>query len=171
MFEKGEFVIYETAGVCQVMDVTTIKMDGAQKDRLYYILRPVKESGSSIYCPVDNTKVHIRRIMNRQEAEDLLNEIPDAEELWIPNEKMREDKYREAIRSCDAHRYVQIIKTLYLRRIERMAEKKKITSTDEKYLRVAEDALYAELSIPLQIPKERMSDYIADRLEKAKQEL
>ncbi len=165
MFNKGEYVVYENAGVCKVEDITTIKMAGAQKDRLYYILHPVRDAGSSIYSPVDSDKVRIRKIMSREEADALLNEIPDVEELWIPNEKLRETRYKEAMHTGDGRSYVQIIKTLYFRRRERLAEKKKVTTTDERYLRMAEDALYSELSITLDMPKEKMEEYITTRID------
>ena len=38
---------------------------------------------------------------------------------------------------------------------------------DERYLKLAEENLYSELSIPLGIPKERMAEYIASRIESA----
>ena len=40
MFETGEYVVYGKNGICQVMGVTTMDMEGIPKDRLYYILRP-----------------------------------------------------------------------------------------------------------------------------------
>ena len=41
MFKKGEYVIYGNAGVCQIIDISTLNMHGAPKDKLYYILEPV----------------------------------------------------------------------------------------------------------------------------------
>ena len=39
------------------------------------------------------------------------------------------------------------------------------TAVDERYFRMAEDNLYSELSIALEIPKEEMEKYIAEHLE------
>ncbi|MCD8083479.1 MAG: CarD family transcriptional regulator, partial [Clostridiales bacterium] len=80
-------------------------------------------------------------------------------------EKMREERYRECLKTCDPRDWIKIIKTLYLRRLERTAQGKKITSTDEKYLHMAEDYLYSELQIPLEIPKEKMETYITEQIE------
>ena len=41
MFETGEYVVYGRTGICKVTGVTTMKMDGASGERLYYVLRPV----------------------------------------------------------------------------------------------------------------------------------
>ena len=37
---------------------------------MFYVLEPVFEKASTVYMPVDNDKVVMRRIMNRDEAED-----------------------------------------------------------------------------------------------------
>ena len=41
MFEIGEYIIYGTKGVCQVMDITSMDMDGMPRDTMYYILHPM----------------------------------------------------------------------------------------------------------------------------------
>lgn len=35
MFEKGEYIVYGTTGVCQVMDITTMKQKEALQAKLY----------------------------------------------------------------------------------------------------------------------------------------
>ncbi len=164
MFDKGEFIIYGTTGVCKVEDITRMQMQGVPNDRLFYVLLPSGQKGGRIFTPVDNAKTPMRRILSREEASLLIDEIPGIEELWITNEKMREEKYKECMKSCDCKEWIRIIKTLYLRKMERSAQGKKITATDEKYLKMAEDCLYSELEIPLEIPKEDMEQYITDRI-------
>ena len=165
MFEKNDYIIYGASGVCRVEDITTMSMDGISKDKLFYVLAPSSQKGGKIFTPVDSQKTLMRRILNRDEAEQLIDEIPDIEELWITNDKLREEKYKECMRSCDCRQWIKIIKTLYMRKLERSALGKKITSTDEKYLRMAEDYLYSELEIPLEVPRESMEEYITGRIE------
>ena len=62
-------------------------------------------------------------------------------------------------------KWVMIIKTLYIRRMDREARGRKITSTDEKYLKIAENWLYSEMSLALGVPKEEMEDYISSVLD------
>lgn len=165
MFEVGNYVIYGTSGVCKIEDITTMNMGGATKDRLFYVLSPSSQKGGKIFTPVDSKKTLMRPILNHEEASSLIENIPSIEELWIPNEKQREDRYKECMKTCDCREWIKIIKALYLRKVERNAQGKKITSTDEKYLRMAEDYLYSELEIPLGIPKEKMEDYIREKVE------
>ena len=164
MFKKGEYIVYGTSGVCQVEDITTMDMRGVPADRLFYVLAPSSQKGGKIFTPVDNEKTSMRRVITRDEASRLIDEIPKIEELWISNEKLREAQYKECMRSCDCKEWIKIIKTLYLRKRARSAQGKKITSTDEKYLRMAEEYLYSELEIPLGIPKEKVEEYITGRI-------
>ena len=164
MFEKGDYIVYGAAGICQVKEIGTLSMKAADKDRLYYTLEPLNSKGSSVYTPVDNTKVVIRRILSKKEAEQLICDIPHIEALWVENDKQREQVYRESARKCDCREWIRIIKTLYLRKQDRIAHGKKVTATDERYLHRAEESLYSELSIPLGVEKERMADYITERV-------
>ena len=43
MYEVGDLIVYGRTGICEVTEITTLKMDGVPKDKLYYILRPVRE--------------------------------------------------------------------------------------------------------------------------------
>ena len=165
MFERGEYIVYGASGVCQVEDITTMDMKGVPRDRLFYVLSPASQRGGKIFTPVDNEKTSMRRVMTQEEASKLIDEIPGIEELWISNEKLREAQYKECMKSCDCKEWIKIIKTLYLRKRTRRAQGKKITSTDEKYLRMAEEYLYSELEIPLGIPNARMGEYITERIQ------
>lgn len=164
MFEIGEYIVYGVKGVCQVEDITHIDIAGADKNRLYYVLTPIGESSGKIYAPTDNQKVMMRRIISKEEADRLIEELPQIEMLWVPNDKQREAKYKEALSTCDYRAWVSIVKTLYVRKQERVAQGKKVTALDERYMRTAENELYSELSLTLGIPKTEMENYIKERL-------
>ena len=164
MFEKGGFIVYGTTGVCEIEDITSPDMKGVSENRLYYVLNPCFKKGNRIFTPVDNEKVVIRAVMTQEEAASLVDEIPDIEELWEEDDKVREMRYKEAIRSCNPREWIQIIKTSYLRQQQRKAIGKKATTVDERYFKAAEEHLYAELSIALGVPKDEVKDYIQTRL-------
>ena len=158
MYEVGDLIVYGRTGICEVTEITTLKMDGVPKDKLYYILRPVREKRGKVFTPVDNEKIVTRKVISKEEAEELIREIPKIEGLWIGSEKQREEKYKECMKSCKCAEWVRIIKTLYQK------QGKKITATDERYLRMAEGNLYSELSIALGIPESGMEDYIMNQI-------
>ena len=163
MFEKGDYVVYGTKGVCQVEEITELAMKGTAEGKLYYVLRPCFQKGSTLFTPVDNEKTIIRPVMSRDEAAALVDAIAGIEALLEKNDKEREKQYKEAIRSCDPRQWIRIIKTSYLRGQERIAQGKKATTVDERYFHAAEEQLYEELSIALDMPKEGMRAYIGAR--------
>ena len=77
--------------------------------------------------------------------------------------------YKEAILTYDCQSLVQIIKTLYLRKMDEY-HGKKVLSSDEFYLKKAEELLYSEMSIALSIPKENVEEYITEEIDKVKNE-
>lgn len=167
MFEVGEYVVYGSKGVCQITDITHIDISGADKDRLYYVLAPVGDANAKIYAPTDNRKITMRKVISKEEADKLISELPEIELLWVPDDKQREAKYKEVMRTCDYRAWVSIVKTLYLRKKERTAQGKKITALDERYMKAAENELYSELSLTLGIPKDQMENYIKEKIKMA----
>ncbi len=167
MFEIGEYIIYGNTGVCKVGEVTKMKAPGTKDDKLYYSLEPVYDKGCRLFTPVDNEKVKMRPVLTREEADALIEQIQEIDTLWVKDEKNREQIYKEAIRTCSCVEWVRIIKTLYIRKESRLAAGKKVTSSDAKYLHMAEDSLYGELSVVMGIPRDEMESYISRRVKES----
>lgn len=165
MFETGDYIIYGSNGVCRVEEVGTLNISGIPKDRKYYTLQPMYSKGSKVFTPVDNDKVVMRPILTETEAKKIIDGIRETEELWIEDISKRENVYKESMKKCDCLEWIKIIKTLYTKRKERLAEGKKVTAGDEKYLRLAEDNLYGELAISLNIERTEVEGYIISKVE------
>ena len=164
MFRKGEYIIYGTRGVCEVLDIDRLDMEEIDSDRLYYTLRPLNAHESRVFTPVDNDKIVMRPLITRKEAEELISEMPEIEELSVPSEKLREQTYKDCLRTGNCREYIRIIKTLYKRKMARVAIGKKITTTDERYLKQAEDALYSEFAVLFRVKREEVPQVIDERL-------
>ncbi|MDE6209294.1 MAG: CarD family transcriptional regulator [Lachnospiraceae bacterium] len=164
MFEKGEYVVYGQNGICKVGEITSLDMTGIDKEKQYYILYPLETKSSTIYCPIDNNKLVLRNVLSKDEAWALIDEIPDIDILWIANEKLRENEFKQAFRSGNPKELIKIIKTLYMRKEERIAAGKKMTATDEKYFHMAEDRLYSELALAIGKEKNEMQEVISSRI-------
>ena len=167
MFRSGDYIIYGTRGVCRVVDIGTPDFSAASRGKMYYTLRPCYMEGSTIYAPVDATGTVMRPIMDRDEALALIDSIPDIEPLWIKDEKSRECAYKEAVRGCDNRELVRIIKTIYQRGCSRMAEGKKRTVADSKYFKIAEDSLYGELAVSLDMDPKEAKEFVVRRVKEA----
>lgn len=168
MFKKGEYVVSGNKGVCIVEDITPLNISGVDKEREYYILKPVYMTGSTIYVPVDTADGSLRRVLSREEADRLIRGIPEIPLITISNDKLLEQEYRGCMRTNDCAEWIRIIKTIYLRKQKRIAAGRKVTALDAKYYRLAEDNLYGELAISLQLPRGEVEGYITREMEKPK---
>lgn len=164
MFEKGDYIIYETAGACRVKDIRTVDIEGISKDRLYYILEPLGDRGGSIMTPVDSNKSFMRTVLSEDDVYHLIDEMKSIGQLWIEDEKQRKESYKAALKSCDCRAWISIIKNLYLRKQDRTLQGKKLTEVDEHFFLKAKDYLYGELSLALGITREQVEEVIMARI-------
>nr|WP_300305868.1 CarD family transcriptional regulator [uncultured Anaerostipes sp.] len=164
MFKKGDYIVYGSTGICEVVDVTTMHMDGIPNDKLYYILHPYNKKGSEIFTPVDNKRTVMRNIIPPLKAKELLEKIEDVEEFQIPMQKFREDSYKKCLQGCDCREIMGLIKMLHHKKVNRISQGKNFPTTDERYLRIAEDNLIRELAFSLGTPEEKISRYICEKI-------
>lgn len=167
MFQKNDYVIYGSNGVCMIKDIGPLDIPGIPEERIYYTLVPYYTKDSQIFTPVDSQKVVMRSLIRKEAIMQLIDEIPDIELLWVKDEKQREAQYKETLRKCDCRELIRIIKTIYQRMQSRIAEGKKVTASDEKYFHLAEDSLYGEFAISLGIERDQVREFIAGKVQKA----
>ena len=160
MFQAGDVIVCGTHGVCRVEKVGPLSSAVADRDRLYYTLKPLYERGSVVFTPVDNEKMVIRPVISREEALRLIDGIRDAEALGIEDERKREENYKTALKSCRAEELVKMIKTINARKRSRAARGKKATDADSRYVKLAEDYLYGELAISLDLERDQVKAFI-----------
>lgn len=161
MFEKGEFIIYGSNGVCEVQDY----MSPAEEGRIYYVLAPMRSRGSTIFSPVDNQKVLMRKVMTKDEAKEFIAEIPAYDDMEIRESRTQEQQYRQVMQSGSSADSLRLLKALYKRKKKREAAGRRITAVDEKYLSMARDSLVNELSVALEMNVDDVDRILADRMQ------
>ncbi len=166
MYSVGQYVVCGNKGVCTIEDITTLDISGVDKAKLYYILKPQYISASTVYVPVENA-ASLREVLTREEAERLIEKIPDILPLKITNEKTVEQEYRSCMRSNDSTEWIRVIKTIHGRRQKRQQAGRKETAVDGRYIKMAEDSLYGELAVALGIERSRVCAYVGDKLQDA----
>lgn len=166
MFQKGEYIVYGSSGVCRVEEIGYMEMAGAMKGKLYYTLHPVYGGGSTIFTPTDNDKIVMREVISKEEANCLLEEIEDMDVIPMEDEKRREEIYRGILRECDCGTCLRLLKTLYQRQYRRIESGKKVAALDERYLKMAEESLFGELSVVLEREKEQVAKIVKEKLSK-----
>jgi CarD family transcriptional regulator len=166
VFIKGEYVVSGSKGVCVVGNVTRLDISGVDKEREYYILKPVYMAGSTIYVPVDTAEESMRKVLNREEVQQLICRIPEIQPISTTNDKLLEQEYRSCMKSNCCEEVIRVIKTIYLRKQKRLAAGRKVTAVDSKYFRIAEENLYGELAISLDMSRADVERYITEELDK-----
>ncbi len=159
MFKVGEYVVHGSNGVCRVESVGPLAGLGNASDRLYYTLTPVYSGNGKIFSPVDNTKVVMRPILTKDEAEQLLANVKGVQDLLVVDEKKRESAYKEAFYSGRCEEMIRILKTIHKREAQRTAQGKRSTASDERYMHLAEDSLFGELAVSFGVTKEEAKEH------------
>ncbi|MBO7363773.1 MAG: CarD family transcriptional regulator [Lachnospiraceae bacterium] len=160
MFTIGDYIVKSGEGVCRITE--TVYMDSMDGEKLpYYLLSPVQDSRSTVYIPVSGAYRDVRAVMQKQDAEALIASIPEIRALSVDTEKQREQTYKDVIRSCDPGRLVGLLKYMCIRSAERRSLGKKNTAMDDRYMKLAENALYSELAFVLESDASDVRDAIA----------
>ncbi len=163
MFKIGEYVVCGNKGVCRVEDITTLDITGVDKERKYYILKPKYVSASTVYIPVDSSE-SMRKVLQAEEAKKLIGHIPDIPLLTFTDDKLSEQAYKECMKSNDCEELVKMIKTIYLRKQKRIQAGRKVTAVDAKYIHLAEESLYGELAVSLDMSRDEVEAYVAGEI-------
>lgn len=163
MFAVDDYVVFGTNGVCKITNIGPMEISGIESDKLFYTLVPLLRPDAKNYTPVDNDRVVIRGIIDEPTATSLIAGIDNIEILSPEIEKKIDLMYKDCLHSCRCEELLKIIKTVYVRKKERSLSGKKVTSTDERYLKAAEDSLYCELALVLGRDRNELKKYIADR--------
>ena len=164
VFHKGEHVVCGSKGVCVVEEITTLDIAGVDKKREYYILKPLYLSSSTVYIPVDTAEGSMRKVLAHEEAESLIHRIPEIPLITIANDKLLEQEYKNCLKTSNCQDLIRIIKTIYLRKRAREEAGRKETAVDARYFRIAEDQLYGELAVSLDMPRESVENYISQAI-------
>lgn len=165
MFEIGEYVVCGNNGVCLIKDITTLRMNGVDKNRKYYILKPVYAESSTVYVPVDTLQASMRKVLSKEEADILLATIPEIQILTIRDEKTVESQYKECMQSNSCDEWVKLLKTLHFRKKCRLEKGHKVTAVDSRYYKLAEENLCGELAVALGMSKSEVEEVIAGKME------
>ncbi len=165
MFAKGQYVFYESGGICKILDVRTAPLAGMPEDRIYYVLQSVHDSNGMMYIPVDNDKVFLRELMDRRRAEAFLNAIEGVEVISESNAKLLRSKYIDAMHTHDPIEWVRVIKTVHSR-ADGIATGKRLSDTERSFADSAKRYLYTELALALDMNEKDMEDHITKHIQK-----
>jgi len=158
VFKVGDYVVYKR-DVCKICNLRVFN------DKEYYVMHPIDDETLTINVPVDNDFGHLRPVLSKKEAEELISKIAQIPKLETMD-RMIENQYKVLLQSGKLEDLICIIKTSYLRNDERKKTGKKIGEVDDSYFKLAEKILYNELSISLNMSYEDTKEYVIESVEK-----
>jgi CarD family transcriptional regulator len=163
VFSVNDTVMYGNSGVCKIMDIRPEKF--GRDTVTYYVLKPVYDRSSTIYCPVGSGKMKMRKLLSIDEIYELIKIMPDMETEWVENEQLRKEKFNEIVRQGNHEELIRLIKTLHFKRQERLEAGKKFYIADEKIMKEAEKILHGEFAHVLNIQPEEVVPFIMGELD------
>ncbi|WP_438434967.1 CarD family transcriptional regulator [Gorillibacterium sp. sgz500922] len=171
MYRVGDYIHYGNTGVCRVADIRPVAIGSEEDQRMYYILDPLYQD-CQISTPVENSKIFMRPILTREEAEQLIEKIPTMQVEIIDGKETRQltNTYEQAINTHDCEDLVKLTMALQAKKEAFQEQNKKLGSLDESFIRRAEELLNGELAVALGIPKEEVPAYIQGRVESIRAE-
>ena len=166
MFKINDMVVYGTQGVCKIIDIEEKDLTGTKKK--YLVLKPLNNENSTYFAPMDNEKIlaRIRKLLSKKEINELIDSMPNEDANWISNENERKEKYRSIISEGKHTELIKVIKAIYFEKKQREANKKRLTASDDCFLRDAEKFLHGEFRYVLNLNENELIDYIFNRIEK-----
>lgn len=150
MYKVGDYLVYKK-DVCQVKDI--IDKDNGK----YYLLVPINDSSLKIQVSINSDG--IREIITKNEVDNLIKEIPNIKIIDC-DDKAIEYEYRQILSTGTFIDLLKLIKTTYLRNKVRLDNKKKKNLRDSEYMEKAEQLLYPEIGIVLNLTFEEIKNMV-----------
>ena len=166
-FVKGQYVVYATNGLCCVEDIKYISFISGEKEKLHYVLKPVKGSSSVIYVPADNDNLmaKMRPAMTKEDIDSLLFSIKDKHLAWEEDRKVRVDNFHDILINGVSEDLLLMISCIYIKKQDLIALNKTLPASDSKMLENAEKLVEEEFSFALGIEPSEVGKYIRDFFE------
>jgi len=165
VFNVNDIILYGTHGVCKIDKI--IDKDCNGESMKYYVLRPLSNEDLTVFVPVYNDALtdKMHNILSVDEIYALIKTMPDENCIWLDNENMRKDQYRQILASGNRTELIKIIKTLYLQQQILQEKGRKLHNADEQFFKAAENLLYDEFALVLNIKKEEVLPFILEQIQ------
>lgn len=144
MLQVGETVRYGQTGLCRIVEMRQMEMGGETRE--YFVLTPLAKEGDFLFVPADNEDLVGKMLppLTEKEWESVFADVRAMEADWIRDFRRRSDFSKKALNSGDRREPLFLIKNILLHRKEITTEGKRIHTTDDYFLKDAENLIYFE---------------------------
>ena len=162
MFKINDSVIHCREGLSTIISMNNLN------GRDYFLVSVNRNSGETIYVPVETAENIIRPLMDKKEADELLKYIKNIKKEFNTNTKQRRDSYKKMLSSGSVKEIAYLYRQLYF--YEKIGGENnteiKLGPVDIDMLSHAENMLMDELSITYSVSRTEIKDFIQKRLSK-----
>jgi CarD family transcriptional regulator len=159
MYNIGDLVIYSAHGICKINDICEKTVSGIT--RSYYVLNPMDNKHHlTISIPVNNDKVAILDLIQKEEAQEIIESFNYPGVEWYDKATMRLTIFSDILSTGDRKEIAKVINTLMRKKIEVELHEKKFNEQDRKLLISSQNILFKELAISLNCSYEDINDMI-----------
>lgn len=164
MYAAGTLILYGRTGVCRVEGTVSQTIPGEPTGQLYYVFCPLYQNGN-IMAPVesvDSGRIFTRPIMGRDEAQALIENLPalKSEPYYNQNLNQLREHYLEQLGRLTGRDLALLLCSIYHKKQEAKAGKRKLGAVDQQFMDEAEGLLYGELAASLGIDRDQVKSYI-----------
>ena len=148
-YKVGDYLVHEGSGVCQVEDIDDMELMGKGSKKTYYCMAPVFKAGSKVFTPITGSTVRLRPVAAETTFTNIIDNIDDIECITEANDRMLQEKFKEVMAEFTPESLARVVKTVLIRKWQRMESGKKVMALDEKILSVAGRKLYEEMAFSM----------------------
>ena len=162
MFKINDSVIHCREGLSTI--IAKNNMNGKE----YFLVSVNRNSGETIYVPVETAENIIRPLMDKKEADALLKFIKNINKEFNSNTKQRRDAYKKKLSSGNVKEIAYLYRQLYF--YEAMGGEEnseiKLGPVDIDMLSYAENMLMDELALTYDVKRGEIKAFIEKRIAK-----
>lgn len=164
MFKAGDVVKYGVNGICRISDIAMRDFCGEETE--YYVLESMTGYASTFFVPTASEALtaKMQHLLSREEALEVIAEIPQGHLEWIANDKERAAAFSAILSSNDRRDILRLSGLLYQKKHELEARGKKLHIADERLMHEAERIIGDELSTVLGIKRSEIPTFISETL-------
>ena len=163
VFRINQEVVHKREGLAEIISSSLIC------DKEYFILKAKRGDGESIYVPVNGAESIIRPVMSMDQAEEILRYMYGVQKQYTSNTKQRRDNYKRLLNSGEVKDMAFLAMQL---RIYEFSNKDienpdmKLGVLDIDMLTKASDILMDELSIVFKQPRDKIKEFIFNKIDR-----
>lgn len=162
MIAIHSLVCYRQSGVCEIVGTETKTLAGQTQE--YYVLKPLRSQGATVFVPVGNARLEsaMRPLITREDIFRLVESIPDCHAIEEDNPRTRKELFSAILNSGNHTELLALVHSIRQLREALQQEGKKLRMADDTAMKRAETLLNDEFSAVLGVPPAEVEAYIRE---------